>query len=109
MRKNILLLDNELFSELLEKTENGKESIRIRPYDYNPNWKTGYKIKQTIICEVRLCSKFGPEAPGCQVTPGCRNERPNSFLDQVIGRRKRQGTFIYPTKRMIFQKNNFYF
>jgi len=79
--------------ELLEKTENGKESLRIRPYDYNLNWKND-KLKQKITCVVRLCSKFGTE--GCQVTPTCKNERPNSFLDQVIGRRRRQADESQP-------------
>ena len=82
------------FSELLDKTENGKETIRMQPYDYNPNWENGDKKKQSIICEVRLCRKFGPDALGCQVTESCKNERPNSFLDQVIGRKRRQGTLI---------------
>jgi len=72
--------------ELLDKTENGKESLKIIPYDYNLNWKND-KLKQTIICEVRLCSKFGPDALGCQVTETCENERPNSFMDKDLYQR----------------------
>ena len=93
----MLCYSNNKISDLLEKTENGRESLTIQPYDYNPNWETGDKRKLKIICEVRLCSKFGPDALGCQVTETCKNERPNSFLDQV-GRKRRQGTYIYLTK-----------
>merc|ERR1712025_609895 len=103
--KSAILIDNGCLTsaakktnlyDLLEKTENGRESLTIQPYDYNPNWETGDKRKLKIICEVRLCSKLGPDAPGCQVTETCKNERPYSFLDQVIGRKRRQADVSLP-------------